>query len=248
MEITHILEELAYDMGELPREAIEAAVAKREQITPHLIKILEEADERIDEIIENDNYQGHLFAMYLLAQFREEAAYPLLIKLISFPGEIPHIIMGDVLTEDFGRILASVCGKEIEPILKIIENFRLNEYVRAAAETSLVTLVSCGQIPRLEVVDYFKSLLTQKLERTPSYVWDHLIACCCELYPEELLIDIERAFEKGLVDSSFIQMEDVKSILSNNKKEEHLYILSQNSELIEDTVTEMEKWISSYRL
>lgn len=248
MEITHILEELAYDMGELPREAIEAAVAKHEQITPHLIRILEEADARIDEIIENDNYQGHLFAMYLLAQFREKSAYPLLIKLASFPGEIPHIIMGDVLTEDFGRILASVCGGDIEPIKRIIENFRLNEYVRAAAITSLVTLVGCGHLPRIEVIHYFKSLMNGKLELSPSYVWDHLIACSCELYPEEIRVDIEGAFEKKLIDCSFIQLDEVKSILNNNKKEEHLYILSQNSELIEDTVTEMERWVSTYKL
>ncbi|MCB1181707.1 MAG: DUF1186 domain-containing protein, partial [Chlamydiia bacterium] len=43
MEIGHILEELAFDMGTLPREAIEAAIAKKEQITPYLLDVLSEA-------------------------------------------------------------------------------------------------------------------------------------------------------------------------------------------------------------
>lgn len=39
MEISHILEDLVYDNGVLPREAIEAAIVKHHQITPYLLKI-----------------------------------------------------------------------------------------------------------------------------------------------------------------------------------------------------------------
>ncbi len=243
MDIAQILEELAYDTGELPREAIESAIAKREQITPHLLKILEEAPSHIEEIIEQDNYQGHLYSMYLLAQFREERAYPLIIKLLSYPGDIPHAIAGDVLTEDLSRILASVSRGELAPIQRTLENPILNEYVRGACQTSLVTLAGCRYASRDYVINYFKSLFHGKLERVPSFVWDNLIACCCELYPEEVRCEIMGAFAEGLIDRSFISPEDVETILSK-QKEEHLYSLFQSAELIEDTVSEMEKWIS----
>jgi len=245
MELAHILEELAYDMGELPREAIEAAIAKREQITPFLLNILEDATHRIEEIIEHDNYQAHLYALYLLAQFRETSAFPLLIQLISYPGEIPHSILGDVLTEDLSRILASVCGGDIIPLKALIENSSLNEYVRAAAQTSLVTLVGCGLKTRTEILGYFKLLFHSKLEKKPSYVWDNLITCCCDLYPEEVYSEIRQAFSEGLVDPCFISLEDVGGILSE-RKEHYLFRLFQNAELIEDTLAEMEKWLSSF--
>lgn len=245
MELAHILEELAYDLGELPREAIEAAIAKRVQITPYLLKILEDAIRRIDEIIDDDNYQGHLYAIYLLAQFREEQAFLLILQLFSFPGEIPHTISGDVLTEDLSRILASVCGKDISPLYALIENSSINEYVRAACLTSLVILVGCGTLPREAIIDYFKSLFAYKLEKKRSFVWDNLIVCCCSIYPDELESQIRTAFEEGLIDLSFINWNDVNSILAE-EKESRLFNLFQNAELIDDTVTEMEKWLGTH--
>lgn len=242
MEIPHILEELAYDMGELPREAIESAIAKRGQMTPYLINILKDAVDRIDDIIEDDNYQGHLYAMYLLAQFREKSAYPLLIRLFSFPGEIPHAIAGDVLTEDLSRILASVCGDHLEPLKSLIENPMVNEYVRAACQTTLVTLVGCGYQPRDKIIAYFKELFAGKLERRPSFAWDNLITCCCTLYPEETYMDILKAYEEGLVDPFFISLQDVATTLAEEKAS-HLFHLYHNAELIDDTVSEMEKWL-----
>jgi hypothetical protein len=244
MEIAHILEELAYDLGELPREAIESAIAKRDLITPYLLEILEDAIIRIDEVIEDDNYQGHLFAMYLLAQFREERAFPYLLKIFSFPGEIPHAIAGDVLTEDLARIFASVCGKNYDQLFSLIENPTINEYVRAACQTSLVILVGCGTLSRNQAIEYFKSLFEGKLERAPSFAWDNLVACCCTLYPEELYPYIRKTFDDNLINTTFISLEDVTFILSE-EKQSSLYRLFQNAELIDDTVSEMEKWLST---
>ena len=244
MEIAHILEELAYDMGQLPREAIEASIAKREQMTPYLIDILEDAIDRIDEIIEHDNYQGHLYAMYLLAQFRQKRAYPLIIRLFSFPGEIPNIIAGDVLTEDLSRILASVSGGDIEPLKQVIVTPSINEYVRAACQSAMVTLVGCGLASRDEVMRYFLSLFRGRLEHHPSFVWDNLVSSCCDLYPEEAYEDIKNAFEQNLIDPCFISLEDVGAILTE-RKDNHLYRLFSLAELIDDTVSEMEKWLSS---
>jgi len=243
MDITHILEELAFDMGQLPREAIEAAIVNKEKITPHLLEILENAVEQIDDIIEYDNYQGHLHAMYILAQFREPKAYPLILNLLSFPGEITHNILGDVLTEDVSRILASVCCGNIIPMQRLLESQVTNEYVRAALQSTLVILVGCGLKSRNEVVKYFSFLFQNKLEKRPSFVWDNLVACACELYPEELVDDISTAYQGGLVDPCFISLEDVGNILTENKQL-HLFNLLQKSELIEDAVTEMEKWLT----
>lgn len=248
MNLAHIIEELAYDMGgELPRDAIEAAIAKRKQITPHLLAILEDATYRVDEIMEDDNYQGHLYAMYLLAQFREEKAYPFIVELFSYPGEIPHAIAGDVLTEDLSRILASVCGKNIEPLKCLIENSSINEYVRAACQACLVTLVGCGMINRKEVIEYFRTLFQEKLEKKPSFVWDHLIVSCCSLYPEELYEEIQEAFELNLINRAFISLEDVATTLAE-EKQRHLFQLFHDAELIDDTVAEMEKWMGNYSL
>lgn len=244
MNIHHILEELAFDSGELPREAIESAIALKREITPYLLEILEQALLQIDEVLEYDNYQGHLYAIYLLAQFREQKALPLILKLISLPGDIPYTLIGDVITEDLSRILASCAQENIVPLQQLIENIDANEYVRAAALSALVTLTGCGLVPRQEIIAYFKTLFIYKLEKNPSFVWDSLILAACDLYPEELHPFIIKTFKEALIDQKFISLDYVEKVLTSPKKD-HLLHLYKNAELIEDTVTEMEKWLSN---
>ncbi|ANG66592.1 hypothetical protein M787_004640 [Chlamydia gallinacea 08-1274/3] len=245
MEISHILEDLAYDEGILPREAIEAAIVKHKQITPYLLHILEEASERIPELINDGSYQGHLYAMYLLAQFRESRALPLIIKLFSFTDDTPHAIAGDVLTEDLSRILASVC--EDESLIKnLIESPGINPYVKAAGISSLVHLVGAQKISRETTIHYFGELLNYRLEKNPSFAWDSLIAAICALYPGELFYPISKAFQAGLIDETFISMEDVTNVIQEETIDSCMQELLSSPELINDTLEEMEKWLEDF--
>ncbi|EPP35545.1 hypothetical protein CP10139811_0216 [Chlamydia ibidis] len=245
MEISHILEDLAYDEGILPREAIEAAIVKHSQITPYLLQILQDATERVPEIINDGSYQGHLYAMYLLAQFRETRALPLIIKLFAFTDETPHAIAGDVLTEDLGRILASTCDDETL-IKELIETPDINPYVKAAAISGLVNLVGVGKLSRDTIIRYFGELLNYRLEKVPSFAWDTLIASVCSLHPGELFYPISKAFNAGLVDATFISMEDVINIINEETVESCFQELLDSTELINDTLEEMEKWLEDF--
>lgn len=245
MDISHILEDLAYDEGILPREAIEAAIVKQNQITPYLLQILDDATKHIPEIINDGNYQGHLYAMYLLAQFRESRALPLIIKLFAFEDDTPHAIAGEVLTEDLPRILASVCDDEAL-IKELIETPNINPYVKAAAISGLVTLVGARKLSREHVMHYFGELLNYRLEKTPSFAWDNLIASICSLYPRELFYPITKAFQAGLIDTTFINMEDITNIINEESVESCIEELYSSTELINDTLEEMEKWLEDF--
>jgi hypothetical protein len=89
MEIQEILDELQYCTGKFPRQALQEALARREEITAPLLKILEDAG-RDTEILNQEEYMAPIFAMYLLAQFREKQAYPLIVGLLSVPDEINY--------------------------------------------------------------------------------------------------------------------------------------------------------------
>jgi len=98
---------------------------------------------------------AHLYAMFLLAQFRETRAYPLVVRFASLPGNLLDSLCGDFITEDLGQVLASVCGGELAGIQSLIENEDTDEWVRGAALSGLVTLVAAGQKSRDEIVSYF---------------------------------------------------------------------------------------------
>jgi hypothetical protein len=242
MDVQEILQQLATNTGTFPREALAQAIAQREEIIPELLRVLAEAQHNIDHLIDSDAI-AHIYAMYLLAQFREPRAYPLIVEFFSIPGDIALDTTGDVATEDLGRILASVSCGDIRLMTALTENEHANEYVRVAALRGLLTLVACGEQSRDDIVAYYQQLFQGKIARDVSFVWNGLVSASNALYPEELYDDIKRAYDDDLIETFFIRLEDIDATLQRGK-ERVLDELRQNARysLITDTITEMEWW------
>lgn len=247
MEVAEILSRFERITGKFEREAVEAAVAQRDEVIPGLLHALEEiADpERALQIDAEADFMGHLYAAYLLAQFREIRAYPLLVRIAGLPGDLLDSLFDDFIASDLGNVLASVCGGDVSGIQSIIENETADEWVRGSGLQSLKVLVGAGEKRREEVVDYFASLFRGKLARTDEneVVWDQLVSCCADIYAEELLSDIEQAYEDDLVDPRFIGLDEVRRDLAMGKDQALARLATDpHHHLIDDTVKEMEWW------
>jgi hypothetical protein len=247
MDVQEILQQFATTTGTFPREAVAQAIAQREAIIPELLRVLAEAQHNIEDLPESDS-MAHIYAMYLLAQFREPRAYPLIVEFFSIPGDIALDTTGDVATEDLGRILASVSCGDIRLMTALIENEHANEYVRVAALRGLVTLVACGEQSRDDIVAYCHQLFQGKIARDISFMWNGLVSASTALYPEELYNDIKRAYDDDLIETFFIRLDDVDETLQRGK-ERVLDALHHNQRysLITDTITEMEGWACFHR-
>jgi hypothetical protein len=113
METTEILHRFERFNGKFAQAAVEAAVARREEVAPELLRILEDTVDRAAEIDTEGDYMAHLYAMFLLAQFRETRAYPLVVRFASLPGDLLDSLCGDFIAGDLGNVLASVCGGDL---------------------------------------------------------------------------------------------------------------------------------------
>lgn len=242
MNIQEILQELKYNTGVFPRRALQEAVACKEEIIPALLEVIENA-KLLPEVLYEDRYMAHIYAMYLLAQFREKRAYPLIVDFFSIPGEITLDSTGDVVTEDLHRILASVSYGDATLIKSLAENDDANEYVRGAALDALLTQLVCGEATRQEVMTCYASLFRGGLTREPSQVWASLVSCSTDLYPEEVMEEIRQAFEDDLVDEMSIDREYVMEVFARGK-EKALRELYEDSRrrFIEDVIKDMEWW------
>jgi hypothetical protein len=221
---------------------LEEAIARREQITPVLLQILEEAAHNVEAVYEQEDYMAHIYAMFLLAQFREKRAYPLVVDFFSAPGDISLEATGDVVTEYLSRILASVCRGDVSLIKQLAENEAADEFVRNAALESLVCLVATGQMAREDVLVYYKSLFESNLPKQPSHFWDGLVSCCTDLYPEEVYPQIKQAFEEDLIDEWVIDLDFVDEHLALGREEVLSRLQDDRYRLIEDMIGELESW------
>jgi hypothetical protein len=212
MDVGEILVQLDQNHTQLPRTALEEAAAHREEIIPRLLGVLEDVAKDPAAFAEDKNRNIHIYAMYLLAQFRETRSYPLLVKIFSAPGEVPFELAGTVVTQDLTSILASVSDGDPNGMLELVENEKANEYVRGAALDGLVTLMAFGRLSRDEVMAYFRRLF-QILERRPSAVWNGLTNACADIGPREFADDLRQAYDEGLIDSGSIGWDEVEELL-----------------------------------
>lgn len=212
MDVEEILAELDRDHRQVPRITLEEATAHREEIIPRLLAVLEEVAKDPAPFAEDKNRNIHIYAMYLLAQFRETRAYPLLVKIFSAPGEAPFDLASSVVTQDLTSILASVSDGDPGGMMELVENEKANEYVRGAAMDGLVTLMAFGKLRRDEVMAYFQHLF-KTLERKPSAAWDGLANACADIGPREVAEDLREAYDDGLVDPGSIGWDEVEELL-----------------------------------
>jgi len=233
MEIQEILRRLEFYDDSCPREAIEQAILQREEIIPELLRILEYVKVNAEDLWKQEqgrkeDYYAHIYAMYLLAQFREKRAYPLIVDFFSIPGDLSVNLTDDVATGSLGNILASVSCGDTSLMAKLAENYEVNEFVRGSALEGFLTLVVCGEKSREEVISYYKTLFRGKLEREWSQVWNALVYSTTKLYPEELYEDIKLACEEELVDPFY--MEDIVRLDDTLKigKEKTLELLQED--------------------
>src|SRR5262249_15673265 len=154
--------------------ALRQAVEKKDEITPHLLKALEKAADAPDDFLEAGD-DSHVYAMFLLARFREKRAYPLIIKLASHLPELVDDLLGDIPTEDLANILASVSMGDTSLIAEFARNRDAEEFARAAAIRSWLALVVSGDRSREEAMAYYKSLFEGGLEDGNEVVWSELV-------------------------------------------------------------------------
>lgn len=239
MTIDEILAALWRYDGNFAREALEQAVVHRDEIIPRLLDVLRDVAENPEQYADPE-CMILVHAMYLLGQFREPRAFPLLVRIFSLPGEMPLDLVDDVVHIALGRILACVSEGEIDGMVSMIENEQINPYVRSAAMDGLLTLVACGLRTRDEIVAYFHDLF-RKMDRVYSHTWDNLACACADLWPGEFMDELRTAMDDGLIDPGTIGWKDIESDHARGL-ETCLRLMRDKYKPITDIAKEMAWW------
>jgi hypothetical protein len=178
----------------------------------------------------------HIFAMYLLAQFREKRAYRPLVAIFSTRGDIPDRLVGDMVTEGLMQILGSVYDGAPQPLYGLVEDTSVDEYVRTATIDTFLVLWTSEQMPRDDGVANYRSLFHGKLERKGSPAWNGLVSAVADLRAPELLEEVREAFADGLVEPMFAGLKEIERDILGPPRPQRRY------DVITDVISEMETW------
>lgn len=244
MEVGPILDELKYvGDGRFPERALKQAIAQRAAITPHLLRVLERFAVQPQSIAEQRHYMLHIYALFLLAQFREIRAHRLMVECITQAEDILEELLGDLLTGHMHNILASTYDGDATALKDLIENPDACAGARGAALNALVVLVARGVLARDAVMAYFRELLHSGLERRYGEIWGLLIGNCMDLYPAEAYAEIKQAFLHNYADRQMIDPGSIARSLAQDKNE-ILKDLRNNARyrFVEDCVALLRDW------
>lgn len=237
-----LLEQIKYNSSVFPEEQLKEIINRGEEFVPDLLEILKNTRDNYEEILNEESYFAHIYAFFLLAQFKEKESYTIIMDIISLPDEIPGDLLGDLITEDLFRIIASVCNSNIEPIKKLIEDENIDEYIRNAGIDSLLLLFKEGVISKDVVMEYFKTLFEVKLKREPSYIWGALVNATCDIDPLRLQEQIKNAYKDDLVDTDYISLLDFEIKLESSDGTSTTLFNDKRFNFITDTIEDLQWW------
>ena len=222
--VEDIANELRYLSQPFPKEAVEAAIIHKSEITPKLLEFLDYAYKH-HEILDDD-YIGHLYALFLLAEFREPRAFATVMNILELPENSLELLLSDTLTESYAQIITSVYNGDLARIKKVIENPDNDLYARMAAVDSLVSLVKVSVLDREEIIPYLASLFQLESFRSDPVALGFLVCTASALQSANLYAIIEELFKLDLVDESIVNLNDVEHYKTNdynNYADEHKF-------------------------
>ena len=228
--------------------ALLAAVEQREAITPELIAAIERVTADPAAYLQRHEDCLHIFAFYLLAQFRETRALNAFLRFCSLPGEQALDLTGDLIAERGAVVLASVCGGDPAPLLRLGGDEAINEYVRGQAISGLLVQCVWSERPREAVIDDLRGLFATLAKPGNASVWAALVEAVRDFNAPELLPEARRAFAGELVDEGIIGLEDIdpeaaRSIGYPESNLEENYQWFRKNQPPVDAVTECSTWL-----
>ncbi|WP_028581530.1 DUF1186 domain-containing protein [Desulfogranum japonicum] len=219
MEIHELIQSLEIFDKKYKREEIDEALRKRDEITPHLIHLLENVLQNSEKYAARDSkYWGHIYAFMLLGYFGETKAHDVIVNLFSLPNEQPEYLFGDSVTEGLPIVLLRTCGGNVEKIKELILNKEAYDYCRGSALRALSYALIEGYITREEILTFYRELFSVEPTSPDSAFHDLLASCIHDIFPEELMDVIENAYNEELIDPFFISYKDFTDVLMVGKE------------------------------
>jgi tetratricopeptide (TPR) repeat protein len=219
MTIEEALDALIPYRSKIPTEALNLIRSNWDEAEPAL---LAEMDRCIDTPLEDEHSALLLYALYLCAEMQCEAAFARYIAICRLPTLLMDALIGDILTQNMPEMLARTCAGRVEPLQVLVEDEAVYEFARSAGLDALHALVLTGGLSREELEHYCMELLSHRLQKRPSYIWDEAITIAENLRLTEALPLIEEAYQYGWANPGMQSFEEVSEGMAQPLTEEKL--------------------------
>ena len=204
-----------------------------------LLGVLDEAIKNPHSFTEPEK-DKHIPAALLLAQMREQAAYPRLVSLMGYEDDMVDQLWGDFLFETYPAMLRDTFNGDSFRLPEIIENRSVSPWSRGTAARAWGMHYFDGHISREEITGYFRHLIhevyTGEPDRDVVVVLTTIADCIREQQLTELMEDVKSVYARKGIDlgwwGNYENYVKEFSTPGHNADDVH----------VDDTIQELEQW------
>lgn len=206
MELKDILEQLSTFGNDqpVPREALAEAVRHKEEITPVLLDSLDTLYEKVqtegEAVYDDPAYDLSAYALFLLAEMREQRAFPKLLRLLTLDSDDIDLAFGDIISY-IGNILYSTYNGDLPAAEKVLSDSSLDPFAREAPLDLMEGLFRDGRLPREELTAFLRERLAALgTDENEAIVGGMLVSLIANNDLYELTEDVREAFRLEKID------------------------------------------------
>jgi len=258
MDTTTALENLKYVRPRLAVTELGIVRENRDEAVPVLLERLKTAADAVssgnlDDYYGDEYYDPAFYAMYMLAEFRAAEALPLLLQVLKGDSDDVDMLLGDLLTEGYGQMIAMCATPEDAALIKeIASNRELNEFHRCAALKALVVMWVEDVLPREVLVDFlaeqiglYIGMTDEEFDSDEEMYVSSLIDYIAPLHADGLHDDAKAFLARGLIDWRLNSVDEfdkrVKEAV-NTKSGKQMLINADYCEFLGKTEDVLSKW------
>ncbi|MGL5354527.1 MAG: DUF1186 domain-containing protein [Clostridium sp.] len=128
--IEEIFNSIKHNEGRLPKEELQELINRENEARDFLVNYMEEFKDNNKIALEDMSYFGHIYATYLLAQFKEKDFYNIYLDILESPNSLALSLFDDSIIEHGGRIIASIFNGDDTRLIEIIQSNSVDKEIK----------------------------------------------------------------------------------------------------------------------
>ncbi len=188
--------------------------ANLDRFRPALLNMVQgmlETHVKQEVIAERHNYMGYVAAIYILAGARDQAIWPLLLRVTIDPG-LAHFHLRNENWLDLPRILATVAPQDLAPIMSLAAWRPLPGASRGLILKTLAFLFFWKRTSRESVVQALRQTFEAGIPASALDLWDVVLDVCCTVHPHEMMEHLRRQMSPAVCRGLGVSRADLENM------------------------------------
>ena len=138
------------------------------------------------------------YALFILAEFKEKKAFPLILKLLSIANIEGYEVLGEGTMEKLPSIIVSVFDGNFKALNTIIENKNIDYNIRNALLETYIYFYNNKLINKEELIKYLRKIIS--LYEYNDAIYDAVLTIVINARLIEMISDVREMFKNNAID------------------------------------------------